>query len=698
MALIVNPRTGMSFPIKSDAGIRLLHDFYVGGGDLPIGVELELLTRVMPDGLVKHLVAEGGGYTVNLGLLRNFLKHADIAYRGGEALVSDEEYDSLMRIYEQRRGLPEGEGAIEIEVVEGVKAQGGLPFLMTSLDKWIFGHSSEGEFSRWWSKWCEGGGVCSFKLDGVSALYYRDIGTGEHFLYSRGGWNISYLIKVLGLPEIPVGVGVRGEIIMPRENWSKWQGSGYKTSRSAVAGQINAKEGSSNLALLTDCEMIFYTLYGSQSIGNIVADRELIVSWGLKIVPGWFIEAGLDFRVVINTLREWLKQARIKSRWDIDGLVVCSREGGGGGGEGGGNPEWAIAFKENELNYLTVVREVRWNISKTGALKPIIEVEPVEFADGKTVERVTGHNAKYIMDKGIGPGAKIRIANRGEVIPGVESVDQAAEMSGLPLEGTFSWRGVDIVPTEGRGESENYQQIEFFMKSVGARNIGSALVVKMEGGLIYWFNLVNKWRMDGRKVVEMDSLATRVGPVILARSLESLSDALDKCTPEQFIAGTGLLGAGIGETRLSVLFKQYPGMWRDASVDVDKISECRGFSKILAFQIAEYWPRWIEFWESLPITPGFANRVAAVEVPAIDDRPKDARILGKMFYITNGKDDKISDFILANGGSMSSDGKSSKIAMIIDSSNGTKINTKIIKAKEENKYITANDFKKIFSL
>ena len=79
-------------------------------------------------------------------------------------------------------------------------------------------------------------------------------------------------------------------------------------------------------------------------------------------------------------------------------------------------PRWAIAFKFEAEEAQTVVREVRWQVGRTGKLTPLALVDPVELA-GATVRRATLNNLGDIRRKGVRIGSSVLIRRSNEVIP-----------------------------------------------------------------------------------------------------------------------------------------------------------------------------------------------------------------------------------------------------------------------------------------
>ncbi|MDE6849808.1 MAG: NAD-dependent DNA ligase LigA, partial [Clostridia bacterium] len=79
-------------------------------------------------------------------------------------------------------------------------------------------------------------------------------------------------------------------------------------------------------------------------------------------------------------------------------------------------PRWAIAYKFEAEEAETVVKDVRWQVGRTGKLTPLAEVEPVDLG-GVTVRKATLNNLGDIQRKGVKVNSRVLIRRSNEVIP-----------------------------------------------------------------------------------------------------------------------------------------------------------------------------------------------------------------------------------------------------------------------------------------
>jgi DNA ligase (NAD+) len=85
------------------------------------------------------------------------------------------------------------------------------------------------------------------------------------------------------------------------------------------------------------------------------------------------------------------------------------------------SPRWVIAYKYETEQQPTILKDVRWQVGRTGQLTPVGMLEPV-FISGVTVSNVTLHNIDQIQRLGLHLADTIVVERSGEVIPYVVEV------------------------------------------------------------------------------------------------------------------------------------------------------------------------------------------------------------------------------------------------------------------------------------
>lgn len=79
-------------------------------------------------------------------------------------------------------------------------------------------------------------------------------------------------------------------------------------------------------------------------------------------------------------------------------------------------PRWAMAYKFAAEELTAVVRDVTWEVGRTGKLTPLAHIDPVEFS-GVTVRKATLNNWDDIQRKRVGIGSHVFIRRSNDVIP-----------------------------------------------------------------------------------------------------------------------------------------------------------------------------------------------------------------------------------------------------------------------------------------
>ncbi len=280
--------------------------------------------------------------------------------------------------------------------------------------------------------------TCEPKLDGLAvSLRYEngvlvraatrgDGSTGEDVTANvRTIQSVPLRLQGKGWPDV---LEVRGEVFMSQAGFEKLNRDaaerGEKTfvnPRNAAAGglrQIDPK-----VSARRPLEIYFYGVGEVQ--GGRLPERhgktfEKLREWGLRTNPEIETVKGID-----GCLRYHARmlEKRPSLGYDIDGVVykVDRLDQQRELGFVSRAPRWAIAHKFPAQEEMTILRDVEFQVGRTGAITPVARLEPV-FVGGVTVSNATLHNMDEIQRLGVKIGDTVIIRRAGDVIPEIVQV------------------------------------------------------------------------------------------------------------------------------------------------------------------------------------------------------------------------------------------------------------------------------------
>lgn len=271
----------------------------------------------------------------------------------------------------------------------------------------------------------------TLKLDGISCVMYYRSGKLYQAL-TRGTNNIGIDItdKVNKIApsyfEIdPEFTGaIRGEILMPYAQYEQFSSTReeVKNPRNTTSGLIGMKDISEDLKYL---RIIVYRVIGIESKQSYpfplypFTDYYSMHEW---LINNFGRENVVHIsKNIFETEDYFMKEMKFRRElWYVDypadGIVITANDIK--------INDNAVEFESSAFKFPaetkeTVIKEIEWNLSKTKYLVPTIIVDPIELS-GAAVSRAAGCNAKMVLDKQWGIGAKVKITRSGEVIPKIE--------------------------------------------------------------------------------------------------------------------------------------------------------------------------------------------------------------------------------------------------------------------------------------
>ncbi|MCI5972178.1 MAG: NAD-dependent DNA ligase LigA [Anaerococcus sp.] len=215
---------------------------------------------------------------------------------------------------------------------------------------------------------------------------------------------------------------IQGEALMPLSELTRYNEENelqLKNARNAAAGalrNLDTKETAKR-----NLTAYFYAIPTNDlDFSSEEEMLEFLKDQGLLIHP---------YHKKVHNLQEIIKELDFieeeRKRIDIltDGVVIKINDKQTQEVLGSTNkfPRWSIAYKFEAEEYTTTLKEVVWNVGRSGKVTPSAILDPVEFS-GATVSRATLNNYDDIIRKKVRIGSKIFIRRSNDVIPEILGV------------------------------------------------------------------------------------------------------------------------------------------------------------------------------------------------------------------------------------------------------------------------------------
>jgi DNA ligase (NAD+) len=257
------------------------------------------------------------------------------------------------------------------------------------------------------------------------------------------------------LPEL---LEVRGEVFMSKAGFQEMNRRATEQGEKAFVNPRNAAAGSlrqldPRLTAMRPLEIFFYGA-GLIEARELPACHSLVLeqlrAWGLRTSPETRVVRGVE---ALFRYYEDIGKRRASLRYQIDGVVykVDSRAQQEALGFVARAPRWALAHKFPAEEEMTRVRDIEWQVGRTGALTPVARLEPV-FVGGATVSNATLHNIDELLRKDVRIGDTVILRRAGDVIPevvGVITEKRPARTSPVQLPKKCPICGSDVERQEG---------------------------------------------------------------------------------------------------------------------------------------------------------------------------------------------------------------------------------------------------------
>lgn len=465
------------------------------------------------------------------------------------------------------------------------------------LSEWPAGSMEEikeGDLNKWKIK---APYLISAKLDGCSlVLFYKNGYLDKASTRGDGlkGFDVTrHVCNIKSIPfQFPDGqrdtVIIRGELIISKEDWPKCKaeleerfGKSFANARNTIAGFLNSKT--------TNPVVMKYATFLAYAINNDHDEEQKFMDlqeYGF-LIPTHHVYNYDEFDE--ETLQAQIKAIKETYTYECDGVILSLIDHNlmPGFETNTLNPRYSRKYKVGMADEAkeTMVLRVRWQISKDGLLKPVLEIDPIVL-DGATVTNVTANNYSTVKSLNLGIGARIKVKRSGMVIPYLEEVLEPADIVAEPdIPFVLSESGVEAVYA---GVDPNIlfeialQKLIFSCKALdidqaaegNLRKISNDYYESTDGRFMNFIDLVG---MSESSIV---SIIGKNGKKLY----KSLHERLSHISEPELFDALGTFGRGIGKTKLQKIFDAYGCLCPSK----ERILALEGFSDITAQQIIDH--------------------------------------------------------------------------------------------------------------
>ncbi|MDC9589607.1 NAD-dependent DNA ligase LigA [Xenorhabdus sp. XENO-10] len=452
---------------------------------------------------------------------------------------------------------------------------------------------------------------CELKLDGLAvSLLYENGELVQAATRGDGttGENITANVRTIcAIPlrlkgdNIPARVEIRGEVFMKQGGFEKLNEEARRTGNKVFANPRNAAAGSLRQLdpRITAKRPLTFYCYGVGVLegGELPASHyERLIQfkrWGLPVSDKMKLCQGTQ--QVMDFYHD-IEQQRPTLGFDIDGVVIKVDSLGLQERLGfvARAPRWATAFKFPAQEQMTIVRDVEFQVGRTGAITPVARLEPVLVA-GVTVSNATLHNADEIERLGLLIGDSVVIRRAGDVIPQVVGVvyeSRPAETQAVIFPEHCPVCGSDIERVEGEAVArctgglfcgaQRKEALKHFVsrRAMDVDGMGEKIIEQLVDKE-YVKTPADLFRLTAGKLTGLE----RMGP----KSAQNVIAALDKSKKTTFARFIYSLGIReVGEATAANLVSHFGTLEKLRAADIEALIAVQDVGGVVASHVVNF--------------------------------------------------------------------------------------------------------------
>ncbi|MGM9621127.1 MAG: NAD-dependent DNA ligase LigA [Bacteroidaceae bacterium] len=448
---------------------------------------------------------------------------------------------------------------------------------------------------------------CELKFDGLSiSLHYEDgrlvraVTRGDGVQGDDVTPNVRTIHTVpLALPageDYPAEFEIRGEILMPWTSFDRLNAERERDGEPLFANPRNAASGTlksknSGVVAQRGLDAYLYYLLGDGIPGDSHYENlQAAARWGFQISSHMRLAHSLqdiyDYIDHWDTERRFLPVA-------TDGIVlkVNSLAQQRSLGMTAKSPRWAIAYKFKAEQEETILRQVVFQVGRTGAVTPVANMDPVQLA-GTQVRRATLHNADIMAQLHLHVGDRVLVEKGGEIIPkivdnvtpdhpGTISFVTRCPVCGTPLV-RYEGEAAHYCPNDSGCPPLLLGRIEHFIsrKAMNINSLGPETV-----DAFYRSGLISD-ASDLYRLTEEQLLAIEGGGREMARRILQSIDASRAVPFERVLFAMGI--RFVGEIAAKALARNFGSMEAVASATLPSLLAVSGIGEVIARSVITF--------------------------------------------------------------------------------------------------------------
>ncbi len=516
--------------------------------------------------------------------------------------------------------------------------------------------------------------VCELKYDGVAislhyknGLFVRAVTRGDGIKGDDITTNVKTIrsipLKLNG--DFPLDFEIRGEIFMPHASFEKLNKEKLEAGETLLANPRNSTAGTlkmqdSAVVAKRNLDSFMYSIAGENlptdnHFENIIKAAE----WGFKVPDHEkkFITKCRNIDEITHFIHYW-DEHRQQLPFDIDGIVikVNSFKQQENLGYTSKSPRWAIAYKYQPEQAITILEKVTYQVGRTGAITPVANLKPVLLA-GTMVKRASLYNADQIEKLGLYENDTVVVEKGGEIIPKIVSVDKSKRqydavkinyIQNCPEcreklirekeEAVHYCPNEETCPPQIKGKMAHFAS----RKAMDIEGMGEETVELLyENGLIR--NISDIYTLQKEQLLQLERMAEKSVQNLLMGIEES-----KKNTFERVLFALGI--RHVGETVAKKLARHFKNVNAMMNASSEQLMEVGEIGEIIAKSVADYFsnPKHIEGIEKLK-NAGLQFELSDEELKTDSDKLKGVSFVVSGIFKNFSRDD-LKNTIVKNGG------------------------------------------------